>query len=877
MALLRRFLLRLYSFLHPGRADRELTRELTSHLALLEDAFGRQGLRPEEARLAARRASGGVEQIKELHRDARSFVWLDDVSRDVAHGVRTLTRAPSFTIIAILTLVLSIGAASGVLTVLDSIVLDPLPFPDAGRLVWIENANRNNSDTDLGSRMSQFTDWQQHAQTFDAVGAWNRAFFFSTFNLTGMGEPERLTGIQVSQSLFPMLGATAAAGRLFREGEDRPGAVPVVVLSHGLWQRRLAGSPDIIGSSLTINDRSFIVVGVLPPDVFFLSTLVPGTPVDVFVPLEQNARAEQLGYYLSVVGRLRDGASIDEARAELAARQAALAAERPSVRFFEPGAEPLHVHVTRAARAPLLLLVAGVGCLIVIGWANLTNLLLARTVARTKELATRAALGATRGRLFRQVLTEGALLAALGGALSVGVSAAVVNAASAADALPVARLANLHLDATAFWSTLTLIVAATTLIGMVPGLLLRRSAPTLLRSHGGTAARGSRRIQGALVCAQVGLALALVLSAGLLTRSFWNVLQVDAGFRPTNVVAVRVDPGVRYAPGGAVTRFFDQVLEHIAAVPGVHSVALTSGVPLDRPGMGWDLGIPGRLQPTGANPTASTRLVSPGYFHTLGIPLLQGRDFHASDDSNAPQVVIVNQSLARLLESRDPLGSRLLAGGDEVGIVGIVADVKHKGIDQESGPEMYLPFAQVRGFNALDVVFTTALAPASIIPSIRRAVWQVDPRQAVGQPVLLEEVVKRSLLSRRLLVWLVGVFASAALAVTVIGIYGVVSYSVATRTQEIGIRIALGAAPDSIRRGVLRDTLKLTAAGIVVGSPLAAGAGGLLRSFLFGVDTYDTQTVAAVGIVIVATALLAAYGPSRRAASVDPMAALRCE
>jgi putative ABC transport system permease protein len=798
-------------------------------------------------------------------------------------AARTWRRTPALAAVIVCTLALGIGATTAAFTIAYSILVQRFPFPDSDRLVWITTYDTRN---DKGSRpftatnrLPQFADWQHRLTSFEQIGAW-AGVAPDIFTVTGAGTPERVSGLRVTHQLLPMLAASPESGRLFRTGDDAPGAAQTAVLSHGYWQRRFAADPTIVGRSITIENVPHLVVGVLTPDFPLTGSLFAGASIDVYLPLTVDGN-EDIGGFMAVVGRLRPGVSAEQARAELAARQTALSIGKWQwMTVLAPQVTPLSVLVTRDARLPVLFLFAGVGSVLLMACANLANLLLVRASGRRREMQLRTALGASWGQVLAQTTAESAVLVVIGG------TAGIVFAATALDVLPratsvsLARIGDLQVGWPAIAFAFAACATITLLFGGVALLQLRRrNVLDGLRPHAGiTPEPRAVYAQRLALVVQVALVVVLTVTGGLLMRSFIALLDVDPGFNARGAMAIRVDPAGRLT-GPNRLPFFNQVIERVAAVPGVTSAAMTIHVPLgDRPSMGWDA-IPQGREHNPASDNAAGRIVSPGYFTTAGIQLLEGRDFDSRDVRDNPFVMAINETFARLIraEGRDPLQTRMLVLGNVRQVVAVVADVKHRSLDGDTGREAYIPMGQAPTFFQSYDLIVRAPDPIALVPAIRDAIWDIDRNQALGTPVPLEEYVGRTLRPRQLLTEVIGVFAAAALLLAAFGVYGVVGYRVAQRMKEIAIRVALGAPRWRVTRTVLSDTVIYVGLGIAVGLPLSLAAAASMRSYLFGVEPADGVTLAAACAVVTAAALLAAYIPARRAPRVDPIAALRIE
>ena len=798
-------------------------------------------------------------------------------------GARTWRRTPALAAVIVGTLAVGIGATTAAFTIAYSILVQRFPFPDSDRLVWIttydSRATGDRTPIIGSNRLPQFADWQQNLASFEQIGAWAGSAP-DVFTVTGAGTPERVSGLRVSHQLLPMLGASAESGRLFRTGDDAPGTPQSAVLSHGYWQRRFAADPTIAGRSITIENVPHLVVGVLTPDFPLSGSLFAGAPIDVYLPLTIDGN-EDIGGFMAVIGRLRPGVSAEQARAELASRQTALSIGKWQwMTVLTQQVTPLSVLVTRDARRPVLFLFAGVGCVLLMACANLANLLLVRASGRRREMQLRTALGASWGQVLAQTTAESAVLVVIGGTAGLVLAAAALDVLPRVTSVSLARIGDLQIGWSAIAFAFTACATITLLFGGVALLQLRRrNVLDGLRPHAGiTPEPRAVYAQRLALVVQVALVVVLTVTSGLLMRSFIALRDVDPGFNPRGAMAIRVDPAGRLT-GPNRLPFFNQVIERVAAVPGVTSVGMTIHVPMgDRPSMGWDAIPQGRAH-NPASDNAAGRIVSPGYFTTAGIQLLDGRDFDSRDVRDNPLVMAINETFARQIrsEGRDPLQTRMLVLGNVRQVVAVVTDVKHRSLDGEPGREAYIPMAQAPTFFQSYDLVVRGNDPIALVPAIRAAIWAIDRNQALGTPVPLEDYVGRTLRPRQLLTEVIGVFAAAALLLAAFGVYGVVGYRVAQRMKEIAIRVALGAPRWRVTSTVLSDTVIYVGLGIASGLPLSLAAAAAIRSYLFGVEPGDGATLAAACVVVVSAALGAAYVPARRAPRVDPIAALRIE
>jgi predicted permease len=798
-------------------------------------------------------------------------------------ALRTWRHAPLLAIVIVSTLALGIGASTTAFSLAYSILVQRYPFPDSERLAWVTTYDTRASDgrvAEIGSnRLPQFADWQQHLKTFEQIGAWAGSAP-DVFTVTGAGTPERISGLRVTHQILPMLGATTAMGRVFLGGDDDPGAAQTVVLSHGYWHRRFDGRPDIIGRSITIGNAPHTIVGVLSPGFPLAGSLFSGAPIDVYLPLTVDGNTD-IGGFMAVIGRLRPGVSVDQARTELASRQVALSVGRWAwMSVLGQHVTPLPALVTRNAQSPVLLLLAGFGCVLVMACANLANLLLVRASGRRREMQIRTALGASMRQLLSQTTAESAVLVGIGGTAGIAIAVAAIQVLRGSTWLSVARIGDLEIGWAAIAFAAGVCVTTTVVFGSVSVVHMRRGELTdALRSHAGlTTNRRAMRVQRLALATQVALVVVLTIADGLLLRSLISLLAVDPGFNPRGGVAIRVDPAGRVAPP-ARPLFFDRVLENVRAVPGVQSAALTIHVPMgDRPSMGWDAIPEGRDYNPVTDDTAG-RIVSSGYFRAAGIPMVAGRDFDASDVRPHPFVMAINETFAGRIraEGGDPLLARFRVLGNVRQVVAVVGDVKHRGLDGEAGREVYIPLGQAPSFfQAYDLV-VRAPDPVALLPSIRSAIWSVDPNQALGTPVRLEDYVARTLRPRRLLTGVLSAFAATGLLLAAFGVYGVVGYRVAQRMKEVAIRVALGAPRWRVTAALLAETMTYVGLGLAAGLLFGAAAASSIRSHLFGIEPQDAATIAVACSVVVSAALLAAYLPARRAPRVDPIAALRAD
>jgi putative ABC transport system permease protein len=801
--------------------------------------------------------------------------------QDLTYAVRRLARAPGFTLAAVLTLALGIGANSAIFTVVNAVLLRPLPYPDSEQLVGVFHQMRGTSGLDNMSPPN-FLDLRARTHTLADVAASSD----EGMTLTGAGAPVRLRGSFVSASFFDVLGVRPILGRSFRAEENEPGKASVVLLSHGLWVQRFGGDSNIIGKTVRLDGVAHTVVGVMPP------TLAYPAERELWVPFayDQSFRVDNRGaWFLDVIGRMKDGVSPDAAVRDIHDVAKSLEKTYPKQNTdLDFAIAPLHGYVIEDTRASLLLLLGAVGFVLLIACANVANLTLARAAARESELAVRTALGASRWRLVRQLITESVLVSMIGAVAGLLVAAWGGDALAGLKPLGVPRLGEARMDGAVIAFTIGIALVTGLLVGAVPALQATGRAMAGALKDGGRGAltgRRSARILGTLVAGEIALAVALLAGAGLLVNSFYRVQQVDPGFRTTDALTFGLSlPDATYKTQQDRIQFFDRVLDELGRMPGVRSAGAVVGLPLTKLGFTITFKVDGRPEaPEGHEPTLQVRVASPDYFRTMGLPLKRGRVFTSADVFTAPQVALLTESaVQKYFPSEDPIGRHIDLGwridGRRNGgtVVGIVGDVKDAGLDEASQPEIYLPYDQV-GIETMTVVVRGDLPPRSYQRDVERVVSRLDPDLPLSNVKTLEDVVSASVAGRRFYMLLLTLFAVVAMALAAIGIFGVMSYAVAQQTREIGIRMALGADRDSVVRMVLRQASTVIAIGLVVGLAAAAATGRALAGLLFNLTPTDPMTLGIVAVILATVALLACYLPARRATRIDPIQALRAE
>ncbi len=874
----------LRNIAHKDRVEHELTEEVESYLELLVEEKVKAGLRPEEARRAALIEMGGVEQVKERVREVRMGQTLETMWQDLRYGARVLLKNPGFTLIAVVTLSLGIGANTAIFSVVNAVLLRPLPFenPDQLVMIWQTNPERGILQDLVSS--PNLHDWQQQSRTFGQIAAFNPR----GFSLTGTDEPEQLPGTFVSVELFPMLGASPLLGRNFLPDEGRPGGNRAVIISFALWQRRFGGDPNLVGKSLTLNDAIYTVVGIMPAKFQFpIQGQFPIPVSEVWAPLAIDpAQVNRGDRGLFTIGRLQPGVSIEEAQAEMDTIAQRLAEQYPdSNRGIGVHIVGYHQQLTGNLRAALLILLGAVVFVLLIACANVANLLLARAATRQRELAIRTALGAGRSRLMRQLLTESVLLSLLGGALGLALALWNFNAIVAALPAHMPRAAEIQIDRQVLVFTFAVAVMTAVIFGLVPAL--QASSLNLneaLKESGGKGTGGfvRHRVRSLLVVTEVALALVLLVGAGLLIKSFHRMQQVNAGFNPENVLSVPVViPQSRYPDGNARAAFINRIMEKMKALPGVQAVAGVTILPLSGEYSSASFIVEGQtVSPEGRN-VANMRAATPDYFRVMGIPIIKGRGFTEQDHSDAPTVVIINESFERLyFPDEEPIGKRVISPASSNGIpmtiVGVVGDVRNGGPEDEPRPEFYYSYFQ-NPIRFMFMAIRTSAEPAGLIPAIRREIWSEDKDLPLASISTLEQMLSKTTAQRRFNLLLLGLFSGLAFVLAVVGIYGVVSYAVTQRTHEIGLRLALGAQPGDVRKLVIRQGMIPVVTGIAIGLSGALALTRLMKSLLFGVSATDPLTFVGLSLLLVVVALVACWIPAGRATKVDPMVALRYE
>ena len=858
----------------PMRSKRtaDLERELQSDLALEEEEQRERGVPSQQARSAALRAFGNPTVIREQTQATWSWSWLESLTQDLQYGFRGMRRNAGSTIFAILIVGLGIGGASTVFSAVHALLLRPLPFRDPSQLVWIANG------LNYSTQAEHYTDLRDQNQSFSGLAGWAGTYSAGDKELTGNGEPERLTSVPVTQNFFSLLGIQPTIGRSFtkEEFQQKFVAPTAVVLSYSFWQKHFAADPGVLGRKLTLNDEPATVIGVLPASFDFASIFAPGKPIDVFIPWPLNDNYKPGGNTMAVIGRLKPGATIPGAQAEFTALAKQLEIQHPKRNFVRPRLIPLEQHVSGQVRPALIVLMCAVGLVMLIVCANLAHLQMARMGTRRKEMAVRAALGAGRFRLLRQVLTESLTLSGCGALLGLLLAWAGTRALAHVN-LDLPMLKTVHVDGATLAFTLLATVATGLLFGLVPALKVPASklSEGLQQEGRETSASGRNAwFRDGLVVSEFALACLLLVGAALLIQSFLLVLHVNLGFNPERAAALRIDPSFKIPKNAHKNIFIDDVLRRARAVPGISAASISDILPLDGD-RSWQVAGTGITYQQGYAPEAFIRIVSDGYFDALGVPLKAGRDFTDSDRIGGDPVAVVNETLARTLwPGKNAIGQMVTQDGGRR-VIGVVGDVHHGGPELSGGGELYLPMRQTEDYSAMELVVRTALPPASLASSIRRALRPIDPNLPVTQFTTLQGLVDKVISPRRLLVVVLTAFAAFALLLASLGIYALISYSVHQRTKEIGIRMALGASSLRVQRDVLSKTLLLALAGVTLGTLGSFALSKWIESLLFGTTSTDPAAYAGVILLLCAVALAAGYLPARRASRINPTQALR--
>jgi predicted permease len=806
---------------------------------------------------------------------------LSHLLHDLRYTLRMLRRDAGFAAFAIAIAGLGIGASATVFSVVNTLLLRPLPFDRPDGLVWITNRDvpgLSGQTTQVGHLL----DLREKTRTMAEVAGYFAFYGAGDHLVSGHGEPERLSGVPVSDNFFRVLGVTPALGRTFTPEECAWNGPKAVMLGHALWERRFNRDRGVVGSPLVINDEPHTIVGVLPASFDFATIYAPGSRFDLYLPFPLSPETNRWGNTMAMIGRLKTGVTAAQAHAEVRVLAAQMSREHPERNTFEGRVAPLADHVSGNVRLAVWVLAGAVGMVMLIVCANLSNLLLARSAARQKEIAIRVALGAGRGQLLRLMLTEGLVLALSGAALGISLAYVGTRLLTGLEGVSIPLLSDVRTDGAVLAFTIAVALVTGLVFGLAPALHLssssRLTGALKDSTRGSTMGRERTWVRKALVVSEIAFACVLLVGAGLLIRSLMSVLEVNMGFEPSRSAVIRVDPDSRATTPAERVTYLGTVLRRVEQAPGIEHAAITDSVPLGR-NRTWGAPAKGKTYDRGSFPLAYVRVVSEGIAAALGVPVLAGRDFTAGDTDKAAPVIVVNKALADALwPGENPIGKYIVGPcAAERRVVGVLGNVRHLSLEQPSGNEMYIPARQCDDLSGAYLVVRSSLPPAQIAGTLRAALAGIAPNLASNDFRTLQQIVDRSVSPRRFTVVLLGAFAVFALVLASLGIYALISYSVHQRTQEIGIRMALGASARDVQAGILGSTLRLAALGVVIGTAaswlLARGAAALL----YGVTPRDPGTFAVMVVALVAVALVAGYLPARRASRIDPMVALRAE
>jgi predicted permease len=870
----------------PGQVQADANDELRAFLAERIDDLVAHGLSYDDARREALRRLGASvdDAAAALHSSAtyrerrmRTRGMIGDLGQDLSYAFRTLRRDAGFTAFAVAIIALGIGASATVFSVASALLFRPLPFTQPERLAWIQNGTSPGLSTQT-AQVNPYLSFVRENRSFSEVAAYMPFYGVGDVSLSTGDDAIRLSAVPVTENFFPMLGVHPALGRQFTHEESLNINSDVVMLSHALWRRQFSSDPGVIGRTIRLNGRSTTIIGVLPASFDFGSIFAPGTRIDLYQPFPTTEETNKWGNTLSIVGRLRPGATIAGANAELKTLVPRIASENPNTNKFAPTISLLHDHVSGRLRSGVTVLAAAVLVVMLIVCANLSNLLLARATTRQKEMAVRAALGAGRGRLLRQMLTESIALSACGAVLGLILAWVATQAIAHMDAVNLPLLASVELDARAVAFTAALAVVAGAAFGVVPALHMSESrVHESLKGSGRSATEGKRGnwIRRSLVVSEIALACVLVVSTGLLVRSFLKVLDVDLGFRPDRSIALRIDPDAGTVDSmPQFVSFIGEALRLTRALPGVSAATIADGLPLGT-NRSWGISVGGEEYVKGRSRAVFVRMATDGFVDAMGMTLVAGRDLQPQDLISGDPVAVINETAANALwPGKSALGKVARVGGVDRRIVGITRDVRHLSLEEGAGNQVYLPLKST-DYMSLTLIVRTRIEPVALARTLRTTLAPIVPHLATNEVVTLQEIVDRSVSPRRFFTLLLGGFSLFAVCLALLGIYGVISYTVTHRTQEIGVRIALGASSAQVQRRVIRETLELAVAGIVIGTLAAWMAARALSGFLFGVTAADPLTYAAMVVVLAGVALASGYLPARRASRIDPIVALR--
>jgi putative ABC transport system permease protein len=882
----------------PPTRETEIIEELSQHLQEEYERALSSGASEDEARQQVLEQLNTPDllgrELKQVARRApqetiasgeqRNVNFFADLRQDIRYALRMLAKNPAFTAIAIMALALGIGANSAIFSVVDAVLLRPLPFKHPEQLVMVwENAAHMGFPKNTPSP-ANFLDWQKQSQSFTGIAATAER----SFNLTGVGEPERLDGRRVSANLFDLLGVPALFGRAFVSDDDRPGT-HVVVLSYSLWQRRFGSDRAVIGRALTLNGESYTVVGVMPPLVQLPGFANRKDQLWLPIAFPPDEAAQRGNHFLEVIARLKSGVTLKQAQAEMETIAARLAGQYPDYNTrIGAVVVPLHEQVVGDMKPALLVLLGAVAFVLLISCANVANLLLARAAVRQKEIALRLAIGANRARLTRQFLTESVLLALFGAGLGLLLALAGIRILKTFIPSTIPQVDAIHIDARVLIFTVLVAVVTGIAFGLAPAIHGSHLNLNDTLKEGGRDSSGGRkgnRARSILVIGEVAVSFVLLVGAGLLINSFLHLRNLDPGFRVDHLLTMKVDLSeVKYPDRERRAAFFDEVIRRVRSLPGVQSAAVAGNLPLTYNGDSMNISVEGIPDPPpDQRPDVIYRVIGPDYFGTMGIPIIRGRDFTDQDKADAKDAVVISEKTAQhFWPGQDAIGKRLKPGSIKSNtpwreVIGIVKDVRQNDLIAPPKMQMYFNYHQLKNLAANALVVRTTIDPMSLGASVRNVIWSVDKDQTVADIDTMDNIVAEALARQRFSMLLLGLFAVLALLLASVGIYGVMSYSVAQRTREIGIRIALGARRADVLQMTVKQGLKLVGAGMVLGLLAAFLLTRVMASLLFGISATDPITFMGISLVLLMVAILASYVPALRATRVDPIIALRAQ
>lgn len=863
---------------HKDELEQELDEEMQFHLERDIEQNVRSGMTPADARYAALKSFGRFDQSKEECRNARGVTLFENILRDVSYSLRILVKSYAFTLVVVLTLALGIGANTAIFSFANGILLRPLPYPQSDRLAVLDETAPKQGVDSMSVSFPNFLDWREQNNVFEDIATY---YGTSRFSLTGAGEPVEIRGTRVSQGLFEILRVSPQLGRTFTSSEDRPEEDAVVILSHDLWQRNFGGDAGIVGRKIMISNRPRTVVGVMPPGFRFPEVS------ELWVPLALTTKTfTRTDHGLDSIARLKDGITFPQAQAELNNIAARIEEQNPVTNEgLGVRVTSLHDNLSGDYREALLILLGVVGCVLLVACVNVANLMLARATARQKEFALRAALGAGRWQIIRQLLIESLLLAIVGGALGFALSLWALHLLLTAIPIELPFWMNFGIDLRVLGFTVAITLLTGLIFGAVPALQTSRVDLNDTLKEAGRGSVGVRsRSRSLLVVTEIALSLVLLVGAGLMIQSFLRLRRVNIGLDAKNVLTTTlILPSAKYREGEQRAAFFKQLVERVRGLPGVQAASATATLPLSGSNWGRSLTVEGHpVLSVGQAPVIQHTVVTPGYFRTMGIALLSGRDFNDADAKGSADVTIIDERLAReYWPNESPIGKRIRFGPPEDNepwhtVIGVVSSVRHQRMQEETRKSVYLPHLKIP-VNGLSLVARTSSDPRELVGAVRREVAQMDSDLPVSEIATMEEVVAESIWQPRLYAMLFAVFAGGALILALIGIYGVMAFLVQTRTHEIGIRMALGATARDVFKLIVGRGMKLTAIGVLVGIGGAAALTRLMHSLLFNTSATDPITFILISVMLSLAAFLACYIPARRAAKVDPLVALRYE